>query len=100
MHQVLHARVPQENETAEGSVSDSFEVTWEADDGYCGGSRPHHFNIHAGDIEDGMAEQQLEDFFWDAIMDDFRDKVSPYSSEKDEFIEWAKAVQAERKAVE
>lgn len=71
-------------------MSNQFEVTWEADDGYCGGSRPHSFHIRAEDIEEDMTEKELSDLFWDEVQNDFQQRVSPVSRDEDEFIAWAK----------
>lgn len=46
------------------------EFTFELDDGYAGGSRPHSIDIDESDMEDMTAEQQEEyvsDVIWDNL---------------------------------
>lgn len=75
---------------------DRFEVTWETDDGYVGGSRPHHFNIQEDDLSDDETDTSLSALFQDMMQADFEQTVSPYSGDEEEFIEWAKQRLAER----
>jgi hypothetical protein len=70
-----------------------FEVTWEADDGYVGASRPHSFHISPDDIEKDMSDADLGKLLDDEIQNDFEQEVNPYAKNRDEFIAWAKAVQ-------
>jgi hypothetical protein len=74
-----------------------FKVTWEADDGYVGGSRPHTFTID-DDAIDGMSEQELKDYFWEEVEQDFHEKVNYFSSDLENFIAWAKERQAATEA--
>lgn len=55
----------------------TIKVTWEIDDGYVGGSRPHETIIDF-DIEDWkeLTEEQLEEQIDDAVEDDFNDKIT------------------------
>lgn len=74
-------------------MSDKFEVTWEAEDGYCGGSRPHHLTISPDDFDVDDDENALRKMFWDQIQVDFEQKVNPFSDQEAEFIAWAKEQQ-------
>lgn len=75
---------------------EDFTVNWEADDGYCGASRPHSFNISPDDIEPDMDDEALERVLEDALESDFREKVNPYAKNRDEFIAWAHGVAAKK----
>jgi len=71
---------------------DDFEVTWEADDGYVGGSAPHRFDISADDIEFCGTDEELKNLFWKSIQEDFEQRVSPVCDQEEEFLEWAREV--------
>lgn len=73
-------------------MNEEFEVTWEAEDGFCGGSHPHTFAIDASRIE-GMTEKELSGLFWAEVESDFQEKVHPFSPDKDRFVSWAKEQQ-------
>jgi hypothetical protein len=79
---------------------DKFEVTWEADDGYTGGSRPQTFDIDAFELDDCESVADLRRIFWDCVQADFERRVNAVSEDEDAFIEWAKQKIAERKAKE
>ena len=53
-----------------------MEVRWQAEDGYCGGSRPQYVTIYESDIEDDMTDDDLERLLDDVVQDDFNQKVS------------------------
>jgi hypothetical protein len=72
-------------------MADKFKVSWEAHDGYCGGSSPHAFNIHADALEDDMDDNALRTLFCAEVQADFEQKVSWSSKDEDKFVEWAKA---------
>jgi hypothetical protein len=69
---------------------DGFEVTWEAEDGYVCGSRPHHFQISPDDLDEDMSDEDLKSLFWEAIQSDFERRVSPVSEDEERFLEWAR----------
>jgi len=72
-------------------MSDSeFSVTWEADDGYCGGSRPQHFEIPSDVLDPSMDEKALRELFWEEVKTDFNQRVEPVCDQEEEFVEWAK----------
>jgi len=72
-----------------------FKATWEADDGYCGGSRSHTCRISMSDFEKEDSEKDLRELFWNQIQQDFEDKVHPVCPNEDTFVAWAKERQAE-----
>jgi hypothetical protein len=71
-------------------MSDKFEVTWEADDGYAGGSAPHHFTISADGVEGDMTDEEIREWFWEAVQEDFNQNVHPTSEDEDAFVGWVK----------
>lgn len=71
-----------------------FNVSWEAEDGYCGGGRPQHCYIHADEIEPEMSENDLRTLFCDTVQADFENRVSWTSGDEDKFVEWAKQIQS------
>lgn len=66
-----------------------FEIRYQIEEGYCGGSRPQYCYIDGYEIED-MTEEDLKNYFWDTIQEDMISKVYAVSSMEEEFIEWAK----------
>lgn len=81
-------------------MDNEFEVTWEADDGYAGGSRPHSFTISEDEFADDDDDKSLSTLFWDLLQTDFEQTVSPFSDDEAAFIAWAKAKIAERASTE
>lgn len=73
-----------------------FKARYQVADGYAGGSRPQHFTIHAGDLEDDMDDAALQSFYEQSVQDDFEQKIYPDSERMDEFIAWAKERLAEK----
>ena len=69
---------------------EEFEVAWEAEDGYVGGSRPHHFYISADELDEDMSDSDIKNLFWESVQCDFEQKVSPIPEDEDKFVEWAK----------
>ena len=80
----------------------AFEAQYQVEDGYVTGERPQTFEIYAEDLEDDASDDALREFYDKAIGEDFRDsgKIYPSSRREGEFVEWAKAQIAERKAIE
>ena len=78
--------------TVKENEMEKFKCDYEADDGYCGGSRPQHFSITDGELDEDMDEEQLEQLFDDSMQEAFTQKVTPYAKNKSEFVEWAKGV--------
>ena len=80
----------------------AFEAQYQVEDGYVTGERQQTFEIYSEDLEDDASDDALKEFYEKAINEDFREsgRIYPSSRRQDEFVEWAKAQIAERKAVE
>jgi len=81
-------------------VEDEFDITWEVDDGYAGPSRPQHCSIDVDVLDDEMTADELEVLYNEIVMEEFRQYVTAYGSNKREFVEWAKLAMKARKAEE
>jgi hypothetical protein len=81
--------VPHEWQVEEMST-EKFRVTWEAADGYVGGSRPHSFNITSDELEEDMSDDDLSGLFEERLREEFLESVSADTSDEDRFIAWAK----------
>jgi hypothetical protein len=78
-------------------MTDKFQVRYEVEDGYMGGARPQSFYISPSEIEVGMTDEQLESALYDLAHEDMLQKVqAAVSTEAAEFIQWARAVLAQR----
>jgi hypothetical protein len=73
-------------------MKNDFNITWGADDGYVGGSRPHNVKVSESDLDDSMTEEELRSMFWDIVQSDFEEKVTPFSDDEKKFINWAEEV--------
>jgi len=51
-----------------------MKITWEVEDGYVGGARPHHSEIPDEDFE-GMTEEEKEKYIQEWIQDDFSNSI-------------------------
>jgi hypothetical protein len=80
----------------------AFEAQYQVEDGYVTAERRQTFEIYSEDLEDDASDDALKEFYEKAINEDFREsgRIYPSSRRQDEFVEWAKAQIAERKAVE
>lgn len=56
-------------------MSDKIKITWEASDGYAGGSAPQCLNVNTEDYE-GLTLEQITDQLHEEIQADFEEKVS------------------------
>jgi hypothetical protein len=54
----------------------TLTITWEAYDGYCGGSAPQHLSISVDELAECANEDDAFNLVVDAIEEDFRQKVS------------------------
>ena len=81
-------------------MSKCFEVKWEAEDGYCGGSAPQSFYIDAHELEEDMSEEEIVNLFEESLRDEFLQTVHPVAENQDEFVEWAKMIIAQLKEPE
>ncbi len=55
-----------------------MKITWEVDDGYCGGSRPHHIEIDDEELAECKTEEEKEKLIEDYVQDDFEQNISWY----------------------
>lgn len=53
-------------------------------------NRDSYFEIDSDDIEADMTEDELHDFFIDAMFDDFDFSLHPQEQNVDKFIQWVK----------
>ena len=68
---------------------EEFEITYQVDDGYAGGSRPQYTTILADDLEDDMTDDDLEKLWEQYIQEAFEQKISWWSDSLEEFKDWA-----------
>ncbi len=71
-----------------------FEVTWEAEDGYVGSSRPHTFDVHISEVED-MTKEEIRDYLEERLRQEFEENVFACSEDEDDLIKWALENRAE-----
>jgi len=67
-----------------------FEATYEVDDGYAGSNRPQYFNVEDYELYEDMDDDEIKEIFFSLMQEDFQMSVSPYATNLDEFVEWAK----------
>jgi len=48
-----------------------MQITWQVDDGYCGGSRPHYLDIDDDDLLGCETEEEKENLISESIQEDF-----------------------------
>lgn len=60
-----------------------FKITWEAADGYVGGSRPHTTKLKLEDFGEDMTLEEIREQIFDEIQADFEQKVTPDYSTAD-----------------
>lgn len=79
----------------------SFEIRWEAEDGYCGGSRPQHFEMDLEDFDYDMDLNAIQKQIEDCIQEDFMQKITWSSDNYQEVaVEIKAALDAKRKTEE
>jgi len=61
-----------------------MKVTWEVDDGYVGGSRPHTTNIDELDIEDCEDIDEAMEMVRDMIQEDYDQKINWFITKEEE----------------
>lgn len=54
-----------------------LKITWQAEDGYVGGGRPHSFNMDADDFDGCETIKEAMALVYEAVEADFQDKVCP-----------------------
>jgi hypothetical protein len=59
----------------------TLDVTWQVEDGYVGGSRPHHTKIRLDDYVDDieswnqMSQEEKDDIIRDIVREDFEQRI-------------------------
>ena len=69
---------------------EKFKVTYSACDGYVGKSRPIHFNISTGELDEDMTDDDLVELFEQSMQDHFEHNVFPESEDCNAFVSWAR----------
>lgn len=78
-------------------MKDRISVTYENDNGYCGGSMPHHCAVFIDDFEDDMTDEQIEDQVFEILTEDFiNNHTSVYCSNIGEVVSQIKQAIASR----
>ena len=81
-------------------MKDTFEAQYEVYDGYAGPARPKNFKIYAEDLDEDMSDGSLEQFYYEAVDEHFRDHIYPEAEKVEEFVEWARKKLEERASSE
>lgn len=69
-------------------ANDKIKVRWEADDGYCGGSRPQSFSLDIADMAESCeTEDEALQYLWEEVDQELRNKVTVVIRNEDEVIE-------------
>ena len=71
-------------------MSEKFQGRYQVQDGYAGGARPKYVGINASELNDDMTDDDLVDFYHDAIDQHFAENVTPGAERVDEFVSWAR----------
>lgn len=58
-------------------------ITWQVDDGYAGGMRPHATEIDDDEFE-GLSDDEIEEIITEAIVHHFNDIISWHEISRDE----------------
>lgn len=53
-----------------------MRLTWEVDDGYCGGSRPQHTEVPDDELEECESEEERQQLIEDYIQNDFEQRIT------------------------
>ena len=72
--------------------SNRFTCTYEVEDGFVCGRRPHSFYATEDDIKDDMREADLRELYREMVEADFTLNIHPCGENEDEFVEWALGV--------
>lgn len=72
---------------------DDIKITYEIEDGYCGGARPQHMKIDPEDFRD-LSDDEIRTSLGDMIHDDLLQQVNE-SYEESEIVEQIKTALAE-----
>lgn len=78
------------------STPHEFQITYEVNDGYAGGSRPQTVTIYSSNLEDDFDNDDLRNFLSEIVQEDFECRIFPEPSNEDAFMRWAQDVVAEK----
>jgi len=53
-----------------------MKVTWQVEDGYCGGSRPQYTEIPDDELEECETEEERNELIAQYIQEDFNNNIS------------------------
>lgn len=70
-------------------MTDKFIAKYQVDDGYAGPARPQSCEIEGFDLFEGMSEDEIRALFHEYLEEDFRNTITYYAENEDEFVEWA-----------
>lgn len=79
-------------------MTEKFNVKWEVDDGYVGGSSPQSFDLHCFDIDADDEDTDLEEAFDDLLQEEFNQRARPVASNREEALEWMRQVRDKKKS--
>lgn len=57
-------------------MSESISISWQAQDGYAGGSRPQSFKVDPENYR-GLSKNEIEEELWTEVQMNFEQKVTP-----------------------
>ena len=77
-------------------MSKKFQGRYQVQDGYAGGSRPQYVPIDDDGIEDDMTDEEMIEYYENAIQEHFEKNVTPGAERVDEFVSWAREQLANR----
>ncbi len=75
----------------------AITITYEVEDGYAGGSRPHSVRLDLNDFGDCETPEDIERRIDECVSDHFRENIGPYWK-RDQIEEVFDLVMAEREA--
>lgn len=67
-----------------------MKIIWEVEDGYVGPSRPQRTEIYLSDFEDDMTDTDIENMIYDAVKEDFEQKISYFIQNMSDVVEYIK----------
>jgi hypothetical protein len=79
-------------------MSEKFQGRYQVQDGYAGGARPKYVSIDADGIEDDITDEELIEYYEDAIQQHFEENVTPGAERVYEFVSWAREQLAKRES--
>ena len=75
-----------------------FCAQYHTADGYSCSDRPRYFKIAADrldDLPENPTDEQIEDFYEAAVLENFQAEVGPDSARSEDFVAWVRARLAE-----